>query len=48
MIKVILAKGLFASGKSTWAKNVILKKPNSYKRVNKDDLRLMLDVDGDF
>lgn len=43
MIKVILTKGLPASGKSTWAKNVIAETPNSYKRVNKDELRAMLD-----
>lgn len=42
MLKLIYTKGLPASGKSTWA----LKKVESdttYKRVNKDDLRSMLD-----
>lgn len=43
MIKVILTKGLPASGKSTWAKKLIAENPNSYKRINKDDLREMLD-----
>ena len=43
MIKVILTKGLPASGKSTWAKKLIAKYPNTYKRINKDDLRAMLD-----
>lgn len=43
MIKVFLTKGLPASGKSTWAKKLIEENPNSYKRINKDDLRAMLD-----
>lgn len=43
MIKVILTKGLPGSGKSTWAKKVIQENPNAYKRINKDDLRVMLD-----
>lgn len=37
-----MTKGLPASGKSTWAKEYIKKHPNT-KRVNKDDLRAMLD-----
>lgn len=41
--KVIILKGLPASGKSTWAKELIDKNPNVYKRINKDDLRAMLD-----
>lgn len=44
MIKVYLTKGLPASGKTTWAKNMVLENPNTYKRVNKDDLREMLDA----
>jgi predicted kinase len=36
--------GLPASGKSTWAKKLIHDNPGVYKRVNKDDLRAMLDV----
>lgn len=37
-----MTKGLPASGKSTWAKEYIKKHPNT-KRINKDDLRAMLD-----
>lgn len=36
--------GLPASGKSTWAKKLVHDNPGMYKRVNKDDLRAMLDV----
>lgn len=43
MQKVIVLKGLPASGKSTWAKNLVLK-DSTYKRINKDDLRAMLDA----
>ena len=43
MKKVILTRGLPGSGKSTWAKQLIDSKPNCYKRINKDDLRAMLD-----
>lgn len=42
-LSVILTKGLPGSGKSTWAKTMISDHPNSYKRVNKDELREMLD-----
>lgn len=43
MKKIILTKGLPASGKTTFAKELMLKEPNKWKRVNKDELRLMLD-----
>lgn len=43
MKQVIVLKGLPGSGKSSWAKNLIAKNPNAYKRVNKDDLRDMVD-----
>ena len=43
MKKVIILKGLPASGKSTWARTQLTKKPGVYKRINKDDLRAMLD-----
>jgi len=43
MLTVVLTKGLPGSGKSTWAKNRVSESPNSIKRVNKDDLRAMLD-----
>lgn len=43
MKKVIILQGLPASGKSTWAKKMVTDNPGKYKRVNKDDLRSMLD-----
>lgn len=43
MLKIIMLQGLPASGKSTWAKRFVLEHPN-HKRVNKDDLRAMLDA----
>ncbi len=43
MLTVIMLKGLPASGKTTWAKNLIKKNPGRWKRVNKDDLRMMMD-----
>lgn len=43
MLKVIICKGLPGSGKSTWAKKLIDDHPGQYKRINKDDLRAMLD-----
>jgi predicted kinase len=43
MKKVILTRGLPASGKSTWAKKLIDDNPGMYKRISKDDLRSMLD-----
>ncbi len=44
MKKIIICKGLPASGKSTFAKKLVLENKGSYKRINKDDLRAMLDV----
>ena len=43
MNTLIITKGLPASGKSTWAKEQIKCFPNKYKRVNRDDLRDMMD-----
>jgi predicted kinase len=43
MKKVILFRGLPGCGKSTRAKAMIDAHPGQYKRVNKDDLRAMLD-----
>lgn len=43
MLTITILKGLPASGKSTWAKEKIAKSPGTHKRVNKDDLRAMLD-----
>jgi predicted kinase len=43
-VKTIYATlGLPASGKSTWAKSKISENPGAYKRVNKDQLREMID-----
>ena len=42
MSKVIILKGLPSSGKSTWATEYMQTHPNT-KRVNKDDLRAMID-----
>ena len=44
MITLFMLKGLPASGKSTWAKAKMAEHPGSCKRVNKDDLRAMLDL----
>lgn len=44
MSKIILTRGLPASGKSTWARQLIDKEPAKWKRINKDDLRSMLDA----
>jgi len=41
MQKVIINRGIPSSGKSTWAKEFI-KENQDFKRVNKDDIRLML------
>ena len=43
MKKVIITKGLPASGKTTWARELQAKEPGVYKRINKDDIRSMLD-----
>lgn len=43
MQKVIIMRGLPGSGKSTWAKQLVSENPNAYKRINRDDLRLMFD-----
>jgi predicted kinase len=39
---LIMTKGLPASGKTTWAKEQVAKDPKNIKRINKDDLRVML------
>jgi predicted kinase len=41
--KVIILRGLPASGKSTYARNLLDENPGAYKRLNKDELRVMLD-----
>jgi len=42
MQEIVLTKGIPASGKSTWAKKMV-SQSDDWKRVNKDDLREMLD-----
>jgi predicted kinase len=43
-MKVLILQGMPASGKSYYAKKLVSDNPGSWKRVNKDDLRAMLDV----
>lgn len=43
MKRIWILKGLPASGKSSWAKEKVAKSNCSIKRINKDDLRAMLD-----
>lgn len=43
-MKLIMTLGLPASGKSTWAKEEVLKSNGRTKRINKDDLRAMFDA----
>jgi predicted kinase len=42
-MKILLLKGIPGSGKSSFAKDLIDKNPEKYKRINKDDLRNMID-----
>lgn len=42
MSKLIICRGIPASGKSTWAKQWVLKDPEHRVRINQDDIRLML------
>lgn len=42
--KVIITKGLPASGKTTWSKKWVESHQGHWKRINKDDLRAMLDA----
>ncbi len=46
-LKVIMTIGLPGSGKTTWAKEFVKNNP-SYKRINKDDLRSLLDGEDNF
>ena len=41
MKRIILTRGIPASGKSTWAKQKVLKDPEHSIRINRDDLRNM-------
>jgi predicted kinase len=43
MKTLYILKGIPASGKTTWSKKQTAEFPNRYKRINKDDLRAMLD-----
>lgn len=43
MRKVIIMRGLPGSGKSTYAKKLIEECPGMYKRINRDELRMMFD-----
>jgi predicted kinase len=40
---VLILRGLPASGKTTYAKNILAENPHAWKRLNKDELRAMLD-----
>lgn len=42
MNKLIICRGLPASGKSTWAKQWVLEDSEHRVRINQDDIRLML------
>jgi predicted kinase len=42
--KIILVKGIPGSGKSTWAKEFVKDSKGKFKRVNKDDIRAMVDL----
>ena len=42
MSKLIITRGLPASGKSTWAKQWVLEDHEHRVRINQDDIRLML------
>lgn len=44
MLQILMTKGLPASGKSTWAKDHVKKHSGAWKRINRDELRLMLDA----
>lgn len=44
MGKIIILKGLPASGKSTWAKEVVAESGGKVKRINKDEIRAMIDA----
>lgn len=43
MKTLYMTVGLPASGKTTWAKAKMAEHPGAYKRINKDDLRAMID-----
>jgi predicted kinase len=45
ILTVVICTGIPASGKSTWALELLKKYPGKYKRTNRDSLRAMLDGD---
>lgn len=42
MNRLIICRGLPASGKTTWAKEWVMKDPGNRVRINLDDIRSML------
>lgn len=46
MAKLILTRGVPASGKTTWAKGWLAEKPESRLRANRDEIRAMLGFEG--
>ena len=42
MSKLIICRGIPASGKTFWAKQWVLEDPEHRVRINQDDIRLML------
>lgn len=42
MNRLIICRGLPASGKTTWAKEWVMRDPEHRVRINQDDIRLML------
>ena len=41
--QLIITKGLPASGKSTWARQKVKESNGTLKRINKDDIRAMVE-----
>lgn len=44
MHTIMILRALPAAGKSTFARSLLVKEPNRWKRINRDDIRAMLDV----
>src|SRR5580765_332301 len=42
-MKIVILRGLPGSGKSHWAKSQVEQHPDRYKRINRDELRSMID-----
>ena len=43
MRTIYILRGISGAGKSTWAKQLLAAEPNRFKRINRDDIRMMLD-----